>query len=64
MENGTSGIMWWMPAFFYREITVYMILNHYFSFVQAELINRFLTIMIGYFSMKYLLQLLFKNNLT
>ena len=63
--NETSGIMGGMPAFyFYREITVYMILNHYFSFVQAELINRFLTIVIGYFSMKYLLQLLFKNNLS
>lgn len=61
----TSGIMGGMPAFyFYREITVYMILNHYFGFVQAELVNRFITIVIGYFSMKYLLQLLFNNNLS
>lgn len=60
----SSGIMGDMPAFyFYREINIYMLLNHYFGFVTAEFINRFLTIVIGFFSMKYLLQTIFKDKL-
>lgn len=63
--NETSGIMGDMPAFYFlREINFYVILHRYFGFVEAEFINRFLAVVIGYFSMTYLMQSLFKDKLS
>lgn len=58
----TVGVMGDMPAYyFFPEFNFYRFLNYYFDFVVAEFLNRAFSVGIGFFSMKYLLNAIFKS---
>ncbi len=60
--DATVGIMGDMPAYyFFPEFNLYRLLNYYCDFVFAEFLNRALSVGIGFFAMRYLLQTIFSN---
>ncbi len=60
----SSGIMGDMPAFyFFPEFTAYRFLHYYFDFVFADFLNRAFAVIIGFFSTKYLLDIIFRKYL-
>lgn len=60
--EAVAGVMGDMPAFyFFPEFNLYRLFNYYFDFVVAEFLNRAFSVGIGFFSMKYLLNTIFKS---